>query len=126
MALWQGRSKRKDTGGMYRPNRNKRAFEIGTEKQHATVGEQSVKRYRIRGRGRKFRVMKAGVANVLDPKTHKATKVKIVTVKSNPADPNYVQRNIVTRGAVLQTEVGLARVTSRPGQDGVINAILIE
>ena len=126
MAIWQGLSKRKDTGGMYRPDRNKRAYEIGTEKQHATIGKESTKTYRTRGANKKLRVMKAETANVLDPKTQKTVRSKIITVKSNPADPNYVQRNIVTRGAVVQTEAGLAKVTSRPGQDGIINATLIE
>jgi small subunit ribosomal protein S8e len=126
MAIWQGRSNRKDTGGMYRPDRNKRAFEIGTEKQHATIGKETTKVYRTRGAGQKLRVMKAAVANVLDPKTHKTVRSKIITVKSNPADPNFIQRNIVTKGAVVQTEVGMAKVTSRPGQDGIINAILLE
>jgi small subunit ribosomal protein S8e len=126
MAIWQGRSKRKDTGGMYKPNRLKKAFEISPERQLAVVGESSVKHYRTRGANSKLRVMKADTANVLDPKTKKAAKSKIVTVKSNPADPNYVQRNILNKGAVIQTEAGLAKVTSRPGQDGIVNATLIE
>jgi small subunit ribosomal protein S8e len=125
MAIWQGRSKRKDTGGMYKPLRNKKAFEIGPERQLATVGAGSVKKYRTRGHNSKLRTMKADMANVLDPKTNKTTRSKIITVKSNPADPNYVQRNILNRGAVVQTEAGLAKITSRPGQDGVINATLI-
>ena len=126
MAIWQGRSKRKDTGGMYKPNRNKKAFEISPEKQLATIGASSVKKYRTRGHNSKMRTMKADVANVLDPKTKKVVRSKIVTVKSNPADPNYVQRNIINKGAVIQTEAGLAKITSRPGQDGIINATLIE
>ncbi|MCI4362340.1 MAG: 30S ribosomal protein S8e, partial [Thermoplasmata archaeon] len=40
-------------------------------------------------------------------------------------NPNYVQRNIVTKGAILETELGLVRVRSRPGQDGVVNAVRI-
>jgi small subunit ribosomal protein S8e len=31
----------------------------------------------------------------------------------------------MTRGAVVQTEIGLAKITSRPGQDGVVNAVLV-
>ena len=126
MAIWQGRSKRKDTGGMYKPLRNKKAFEIGPEKQLAVVGASSVKKYRTRGAKGKLRIMKADMANVLDPKTKKIVRSKIVTVKSNAADPNYVQRNIINKGAVVQTEAGLAKITSRPGQDGIINATLIE
>ncbi|MEW5936619.1 MAG: 30S ribosomal protein S8e [Candidatus Thermoplasmatota archaeon] len=126
MALWQGRSRRKVTGGRYRQWRNKRKFEIGTEQQHAVVGEQYVKRYRIRGGNQKLRAMRVGTVNARDPKTGKVEKTAIATVKSNPANPNYVQRNIVTKGAVIQTELGLVRVTSRPGQDGVLNGVLVE
>ena len=64
--------------------------------------------------------------NVVDKKTNTVKKVKILTVKSNPADPNYVQRNIMNKGATITTEIGDAVVTSRPGQDGAINAVLLE
>ena len=65
-------------------------------------------------------------ANVYNPKTGKVKKTKVMTVKSNTANPNYVQRNIITKGAMVQTEMGVAQVTSRPGQDGVVNAVLME
>ncbi|HKZ24002.1 MAG TPA: 30S ribosomal protein S8e [Thermoplasmata archaeon] len=126
MALWQGRSKRKSTGGRYRPIRKKRKREIGREQQYAFVGANRLKLYRTQGANRKVRVLSAEVANVLDRRTASTKKVKIVTVKANPANPNFVTRNIITKGSTIQTEIGLARVTSRPGQDGVINAVLIE
>ena len=78
-----------------------------------------------RGRNQKVRILRAEFANVIDPKTGKTTKAKIVTVKENSSNPHFVTRNIITRGAVVQTELGLAKVTSRPGQDGVINAVLV-
>lgn len=125
MALWQGRSKRKPTGGRYRPIRKKRKREIGREQQYAFVGSTRLKLYRTKGANRKVCVLSAEVANVLDRRTAATKKVKIVTVKANPANPNFVTRNIITKGATIQTEIGLARVTSRPGQDGVINAVLL-
>ena len=70
--------------------------------------------------------MAASMANVFDPKKGKVTRTKILTVTENPANPNYVQRNIITKGAIIQTELGNARITSRMGQDGVVNAVLIE
>ncbi|TLZ81848.1 MAG: 30S ribosomal protein S8e, partial [Methanobacteriota archaeon] len=82
--------------------------------------------YRTKGANRKVRVLSAEFANVLDRKTSVTKKVKIVTVKANPSNPNFVTRNIITRGATIQTDLGLARVTSRPGQDGVVNAVLVE
>ena len=125
MALWQGRSKRKPTGGRYRPLRKKRRREVSREQQFTIIGTRRVKLYRTKGGNRKVRILKGEYANVLDPRTSATKKVKIVTVKENTSNPHYVTRNIMTRGAVVQTEIGLAKITSRPGQDGVINAVLV-
>jgi len=65
-------------------------------------------------------------ATVSDRSSGKAQKVRIETVEENGANPNYVRRNLLTKGAIIRTEIGRARIVSRPGQDGVINAILIE
>jgi small subunit ribosomal protein S8e len=51
---------------------------------------------------------------------------EITNVVENPADPNYARRNIITRGALIETSEGTAKVTSRPGQDGQVNAVLVE
>src|SRR3989454_1166461 len=126
MALWQGRSKRKPTGGRYRPFRKKRRRAIGPEQQYAVIRGQRLKLYRTKGANRKVRILSAEFANVLDRRTSATKKVKIVTVKANPSNPNFVTRNIITRGATIPTEIGLARVTSKPGQHGVINAVLLE
>lgn len=126
MALWQGRSKRKPTGGRLTLSRKKRRYEIGKEPVHTFVGIEKRQVSRVRGANVKVRLLKAQFANVVDPANNKAQRAKIITVKESPSNPNYVQRNIVTKGAVIQTELGLARVTSRPGQDGLINAILMK
>jgi small subunit ribosomal protein S8e len=125
MGIWQGRSRRKRTGGRLRPIRKKRRFEIGREIQQATVGSGTVKKYRVRGRNRKLRILTTQTINVFDPATKKMQPAKIVTVRENPANPNFVQRNIITRGAILETDVGLVRVLSRPGQDGVLNGVRV-
>lgn len=126
MALWQGRSRRKPSGGMYRPLRKKRKSEIGREVQLATIGKTKTKKVRVRAASVKIRLLSIEFANVLNPKTGKVQKAKVLTVLENPSNPHYVQRNIVTRGAVLRTELGKARVTSRPGQHGILNAVLME
>jgi len=126
MALWQGRSRRKPTGGRIKLARKKRKFEIGAEVQPTVLGEPRFKHIRARSGIKKIRALGVSHANVVDPSTGKAQRVKIESVVENPANPNYVQRNIITRGAIIKTEMGLARVTSRPGQTGVVNAVLIE
>jgi small subunit ribosomal protein S8e len=62
---------------------------------------------------------------VTDALTGKTTLADIETVELNAANRNYVRRNIITKGAIVQTTVGKARVTNRPGQDGSINAVLV-
>jgi small subunit ribosomal protein S8e len=126
MAIWQGKSRRKPTGGRLVSNRGKRRFEIGREKQFTKLGAQSLKQYRTVGGGTKVGVLVAEFANVVDKKANVVKKVKILNVTVNPADPNYVQRNIINRGAKITTEIGDAIVTSRPGQDGAINAVLVQ
>lgn len=126
MALWQGKSNRKPTGGRLVASHGKRKFEIGREKQSTKIGAQSLKQYRGAGGSVKVGMLSAQYANVVDKKTNTVKKVKILTVKSNPSDPNYVQRNIMNKGATITTEIGDAIITSRPGQDGAINAVLLE
>lgn len=125
MALWQGKSRRKPTGGRRVPSAGKRKFEIGREKQFTKLGAQSLKQYRGAGGNVKVGMLAAEFANVVDKKTNTVKKVKIVNVKANPADPNYIQRNILNKGATIETEIGDAVVTSRPGRDGAVNAILL-
>jgi small subunit ribosomal protein S8e len=125
MGIWQGRSRRKRTGGRLRPIRKKRRFEIARELQSATVGSGTVKKYRVRGGNRKMRILTTNTINVFDPATKLTKSAKVITVRENPANPNYVQRNIITKGAILETELGLVRVRSRPGQDGVLNGVRV-
>ena len=126
MAIWQGRPKRKPSGGRIRAARKKRKFEIGREKQFTRLGPEKVKMYRVKGANQKARLLLIDHANVVDPKTKTIKKVKILTVKTNPSNPNYVQRNIMTKGATVMTELGEAVITSRCGQDGVVNAMLMK
>lgn len=126
MAIWQGGSKRKSTGGRRLMAHKKRKFEIGREPVLTTIGDNKRKYVRVRAGVTRVRMLKAGTANVTDPKTGKTSPATIQTVTGNPANINYVRRNIVTKGAVIQTSAGKARVTSRPGQHGAINAVLTE
>ena len=70
-------------------------------------------------------MLAAEFANVVDKKTQTVKKVKILNVIANPSDPNFVQRNILNKGATIKTELGDAIVTSRPGQVGAVNAVLL-
>jgi small subunit ribosomal protein S8e len=122
---WQGNSKRKFTGGRLISNRGKRKDELGREAGEPNVDVTRKKQIRTRGGNSKMRLLRCDVASVADPVTGKSKNAKIESVKDNSANLNYIRRNIITKGAIIKTELGDARVTSRPGQDGIVNATLI-
>jgi small subunit ribosomal protein S8e len=74
----------------------------------------------------KVRALRLNVASVSNPATGETKKSGILNVEANPANINYVRRNLLTKGAIITTELGRARIVSRPGQDGVVNAVLIQ
>lgn len=125
MALWQGKSKRRSTGGRISRHRGKKRSEIGRELQQAKVGGFTKKVARARGGGRKDRLLRTEYASITDPKSGSSSSIKIIEVIENSANPNYVRQNIITKGSIIQTEKGKAKVTSRPGQHGVVNAVLV-
>lgn len=125
MALWQGNSRRSITGRRIRYPRSKRKCEVGREQHHTTIGDQKLKKVRTKGHNQKIRSKSTNIAFVVDPKTGKTTKTDIISVVENPANIHYVRRNIMTKGAIIETKVGKARITSRPGQSGAINAVLL-
>jgi small subunit ribosomal protein S8e len=126
MALWQGKSKRSSSGRRIRYDRGKRKFEIGRERHLSTIGPTSTKKVRTMGNNRKMRAKTIDTAYVIDPKSKKTSKIEIISVIENKANIHYVRRNIINKGAIIETKMGKAKVTSRPGQTGTINAILIQ
>lgn len=126
MAKWHLRSGRSPTGSLIRRLKKKKRVDRGTEFLETKVDERKSKLLKSRGGFVKIRLLSDNKANITDPKTKKIKSSKIISVQENKANQHYVRRNILTKGAVIKTEAGLARVTSRPCQHGVINAILIE
>ena len=126
MAQWHGISRRKPSGGRRVQARGKRSTEISSEKQVALIGEPKRKIYRRTGGNTLVRVLSENRVSINDPKTGKTTMGTIENVVENESDPNYVRRNVLVKGAIIETDKGRVRVTSRPGKDGVINGVLIE
>ena len=124
MAISQERSRRKISGGRYKPI-TKRLATRGGIPANSKVGELSVKEKRLRGGEIQKFLFAVNKANVFNPKTKKSSVVDIKTVVENPANRNFVRRNILTKGAIIETALGKARVTSRPGQEGLLNAVLL-
>jgi small subunit ribosomal protein S8e len=126
MSVWHGSlRKRKLTGGRKRAYRVKRKFEMGAFPAETVLGEPKTKSVRGFGGNIKVKALSAKYASVTDPKSGKTEKTEILRVVKNSANVDYNRRGVITKGAEIETSMGLARVTSRPGGDGVINAILL-
>ncbi len=124
MARSQHISKRKSSGGRYISARTKRKFELSGKSTQTKLSEVIKKKVkRILGGNKKQSTLSTNTINVAD-KNGKITKTEILNVVDNPANPHLVRRNILTKGAIVETKIGRAKITSRPGQEGVINGIL--
>ncbi|ERH03599.1 MAG: ribosomal protein S8.e [Halorubrum sp. J07HR59] len=120
----QSRSTRKRTGGRRQTFRKKKRHELGRQPTETTVGEERIRTIDVRGNEEKTRALSTNIAQVADG--GETVEAEIENVVENPANVNYVRRNIVTNGAIIETSEGRARVTSRPGQTGQVNAVKVE
>jgi len=117
--------KRKPSGGRRKPYRMKRKFEGGSFPTETVLGKDKRKPSRGRGGNIKIRLLNTTQANVSNPAAGKTEVVKIIRVVRNSANVDYNRRGVITKGAIIETPLGLARVTSRPGQVGIVNATII-
>ncbi|MFH1977732.1 MAG: 30S ribosomal protein S8e [Candidatus Aenigmatarchaeota archaeon] len=126
MPKWNLKSKRKTTGGLMKKIRKKKKRDRGSEFLATRISKKTTKIVRGRGGNEKRKLLSVEKVNLVDKKTKKSHVTNILSVESNPANIHYVRRNVVTKGAIVKTELGSVRITSRPGQHGVVNGVLVE
>jgi small subunit ribosomal protein S8e len=117
---------RKLSGGRKVALRGRRKFEIDRYQNDATLGPIDIVSREVRGRNTKTAFKAVDFANITDPASNKTIRAKILRVAKNNANKDYERRGVISKGAVLETEAGPARVLSRPGQHGTVNAIAIK
>ena len=124
MAITQKRPKRKVSVGRYISYRKKRSFEWGRVPTFTKLGEKSTRFLRTMGGSQKTICLQEETVNLTD-KQGKTSKSKIKAVLENPSNRHFVRRNILTKVTVIDNEKGKAKITSKPGQEGSINAVLV-
>lgn len=124
MARWHLRSHRKSTGGLINSHKKKKKYERGSEFLDTRIGKEKKKPVKVLGGRTKIKLLSTDKINVAH--RGKIKTAKISSVVENNANPHYVRRNVLTKGGIVKTDLGSVRITSRPGQHGVINGILIE
>jgi small subunit ribosomal protein S8e len=128
LSFYQGRDSKKPSGGYRaRPYKVKRKALGGGLPTNTALSDTEVRRIiRVLGGNTKVKAVAVQYANLYIPSERKAVKVRIVRIVETPANRELAKRQVIVKGAIIETERGRAVVTSRPGQDGIVNAVLIE
>jgi len=113
------------TGGRRHPLRVRRKYEIDRYPNEALTESQVTVTRKVRGKNTKTALKTIDFINLTVPNS-KVKKTKILKVLENPTNNDYQRRGVITKGAILETAEGKCKVVSRPGQHGVVNAILIK
>jgi small subunit ribosomal protein S8e len=125
MSLTNIRSKRRFTGARVRGTLVARLKNRASPATLTKLAETRRDSNRVLAGKTKWRMVSANTCNLYDPKSKKHLKASITLTTENSASRHYVRRNILTKGSIIETEKGKARITNRPGQEGAVNAILL-
>ncbi len=115
----------KITGGRRHPLRTRRKYEIDRYPNEPINGAQVTITRQVRGKNSKTALKSIDFVNLATGDA-KVKKSKIIKVLDNATNNDYKRRGIITKGAILETQEGKCRVISRPGQNGIVNAILLK
>lgn len=125
MVIYQGRQGRTQTGKKYKLHSKKKKARMGRPPILTRIGPKALKKQRVRGGNLKIKIKSIDEVNVL-LKNNTYKKAKIIDFVSNKANPAFLKDKIITKGAIVKTELGNVRITSRPGQQSVLNGVLLE
>ena len=115
---------RKISGGRYIQSRKKKSYEIAGQRRIIKLGEEKKKTKRTRGGNKKTLLLNTKFINLLAK--GKSKKVEIKNVLETPSNRFLARQNILTKGTIVETNLGKAKITNRPTQESIVNGILIE
>ncbi len=111
---------KKISGGRYTKRRKKKAYEKPGHSIPVKLGEEKRKSVRVKGGNKKTFLLKGRKINI------KGEKLEIKNVIETPSNRFLARQNIITKGTLVETDKGKAKITNRPGQEGNVNGILVE
>lgn len=115
---------KKISGGKYLANKKKRLYERKGQERIVKLGEEKRKSKRTKGGNKKIFLLKAQYVNIQN--LPKQKKVAIKNVIETPSNRFLTRQNIMTKGTILETELGKVKITNRPSQEGIVNGILLK
>jgi small subunit ribosomal protein S8e len=115
---------KKKTGGKYIKSKKKKLYEIGGQKTITKIGERKKGIKNIRGGKTKKLLLREKFINVKSK--DKISKVEIKNVLETPSNRFLARQNILTKGSIVETDLGKVKIINRPTQEGIINGLLLE
>jgi len=115
---------KKISGGKYKKNRKKKSYEIAGQRRIVKLGEEKKKSQRARGGNKNIFLLRTKFINVLEG--NKIKKIEIKNVLETPSNRFLARQNVLTKGTIVETEMGKVKITNRPSQEAIINGILIK
>ncbi len=118
------KSGRKASGARYKkPKKKKLTGRLG-QTRIVKLGDTKTKALKTRGGSKKLVSFLGNIANVVAKGKSKKSAIK--NVLETPSNTFLARQNILVKGAVIETELGKAKITNRPSQEGNIQAVLVE
>jgi small subunit ribosomal protein S8e len=114
---------RKITGGRYIKRKKKKSYETQGQKRRIKLGDEKKKTIRIKGGNIKTFLLKGKMINV--ESKGKSKQIEIKNVLETPSNRFLARQNIMTKGTIVETNLGKVKITNRPTQEGNINGILL-
>lgn len=115
---------RKITGGKYVKSGKRKLHERPGQKKTVKLGDEKRKTKKVRGGNTKTFVLRSNIVNLQD--SGKSKKAAIKNVVETPSNRFLARQNVITKGTIVETELGKVKVTNRPSQEGTINGILVK
>ena len=130
MAQTKKKSRRKPTGrkisgGKYKRERKKKKYSLDRQPRIVKLGNVKRKTINTLGGNQKTVLLSSNEINIMG-KNNKGKIVKILNVIETPSNRFLARQNVLTKGAIIETEAGKAKITNRPSQEGCVQGILIE
>ena len=114
---------RKTSGGRYKKTKKKKQTGRQGQTRIVKIGQEKKKLLSGRGNTTKTVSFLNNVANIIVK--GKSEKSTIKNVIETPANTFLARQNILIKGAIIETELGKAKITNRPSQEGNIQAEIL-
>jgi len=122
--MYKMKKGRKISGGKYFKSRKKKLYERPGQKRIIKLGEEKRKTKKIRGGNKKTFLLSVKFVNIREK--NKTKKLEIKNIVETPSNRFLARQNVITKGAIVDTELGKVKITNRPGQEGNVNGILVK